>query len=63
MRRRNWRDSKVLNWRFGPRLCIRLIPGLWLPDIYWNRKLRHFSILLPFLGIAFDYKDTRDLTS
>lgn len=56
--RPNWRDSRWLNWRIGPRLCVRIVPGLWLSDIIWRRKLQYFAIVLPFLGITFDYEQT-----
>lgn len=50
-----WQDSRWLNWRVSSRLCIRLMPGLWVPAVYWQKPLRYFAIVLPFLGITFDY--------
>ena len=48
-------DSQWLNWRFGPRFCVRLIPGLWLPQIRLARNNRYLVIALPLCVIAFDW--------
>lgn len=54
-RPRNWRDHWLLNWRLRSHFCIRLMPGLWIPAIYNNRRKRYFAVVLPFFGITFDY--------
>lgn len=51
-----WRDGKLLNWRIRPHLCIRIMPGPWLPDVWHNRKQKYFAVTLPILfGITIDY--------
>lgn len=54
-RDRCWRDHRLLNWRLRPHLCVRLMPGVWLPAVYWPRDKKYFAVVLPFFGITFDY--------
>jgi hypothetical protein len=54
--RDSWKDHWLLNWRINRRLCIRFLPGPWLPAIYWQHEMRYFAIVLPLLGITFDYQ-------
>ncbi len=57
--RSRWQDSKWLNWRITPHLCIRLMPGCWYPDIWHNREKKYFAVCLPGLGIMLDYEETQ----
>ena len=51
----NWRDSRWPNWRLSRSLCLRIMPGLWFPAVYWSREKRYFAVVLPFLGLTIDY--------
>lgn len=50
-----WQDHWLLNWRLRPHLCVRLMPGLWLPAIYINRQKKYVAVVMPLLGVTFDY--------
>lgn len=54
--RNSIKDSRWLNWRVAPHLCIRIMPGLWFPAIYNRREKKYFAVVLPFVGISFDYE-------
>ena len=50
-----WQDHWLLNWHIAPHIVVRIMPGLWFPAIYVQRKKKYVAVVLPFCGITFDY--------